>query len=98
MLEDCTTCGGRFIRARAADNAIVWVHPEPVDGAAIVLAGDPASEPTALWGLAPGEGDELYGVPPGAKRYRRHDCTADGFEEGTREHGHVYRTTREGQP
>lgn len=80
MPETCVTCGGPFVLVHQVDGHGIWIDPEPVDGGELVLRGDPLNIPeghfvAAFYGVGP-EGDEFFGIPAGAPRYRRHVCTS----------------------
>ncbi len=73
MRRTCIICQREQILAREIDGNIVLLDPEPSPDGQLVVQGDLNDEPRALWGVDP-EGDEFFGIPAGAPRYRRHDC------------------------
>lgn len=76
MIRACVTCGQDTISAREIDNAIRVVDPTPVPDGGLVLVGDLADKPTALWGVDPAGETMPWGtvIPAGAPRYREHEC------------------------
>ena len=75
MIRKCL-CGADTIVAREIDNAIRVVDAGPtLDLESVVLLGDMRDEPTALWGIDPA-GDDFYGIPADAPRYRKHECAS----------------------
>jgi len=76
-MKTCINCGRPFAVVFNASNPIM-IDPEPVEDGELVLRGDPGSCPdgefvAAFYGVGP-EGDEFWGVPAGAPRYREHVC------------------------
>lgn len=73
----CITCQEPTILAREVDNAIRIVDADPNPGGGLVLLGDVADQPTALWGVEPGE-RLPWGtvVPLDAARYQPHECAS----------------------
>jgi hypothetical protein len=74
--ETCVTCGRPFVKVHQSDNSIM-IDPDPVEDGDLVLIGDPHNIPeghfvAALYGVGP-EGDEFFGIPAGAPRYRKHE-------------------------
>jgi hypothetical protein len=76
MIRTCVTCRQPTIVAREVDNAIRVVDAVPVAGGGLVLVGDLADQPTALWGVDPGGETMPWGtvIPAGAPRYGEHNC------------------------
>lgn len=74
----CVTCGKPFVMVYELGGNGIWIDPDPVEGGELVLRGDPHNIPpghfvAAFWNVGP-EGDEYFGIPAGAPRYRLHDC------------------------
>jgi hypothetical protein len=79
-IEICGTCREPFVMVYELDGNGIWIDPDPVPDGELVLRGDPLNIPdghfvAAFHGVGP-EGDDFFGIPAGAPRYRKHDCTA----------------------
>lgn len=79
MRRTCITCDRPTVVAREIDGAIKIVDPEPVPNGGLVLIGELADEPTAMWGIDPAGETMPWGtvVEAGAPRYRLHECAAE---------------------
>lgn len=72
----CRDCFEPFVVVYTIDGHPFWIYPDPVEDGELVLKGDPLNIPAghfvaALYGVGP-EGDEFFGIPADAPRYRRH--------------------------
>jgi hypothetical protein len=79
MQGTCVTCGLPFVMVHQLDGHGIWIYPWPDPDGELVLRGDPLNIPeghfvAAFYGIGP-EGDEFFGIPAGAPRYRKHECT-----------------------
>lgn len=79
MQGACVTCGLPFVLVHEIDGNPIWIYPWPVAGGELVLRGDPLNIPdgefvAAFHGVGP-DGDAFFGIPAGAPRYRKHDCS-----------------------
>lgn len=74
MFRTCVTCGANTILARTADNHLIVMEAQPFTDGAAVLTGDPAAEPTVLFGIETEKDAEWFGVPFESDRYDRHEC------------------------
>lgn len=75
----CPRCGEMVALVHWSDHQM-WIDVEPVADGELTLRGDHRAIPdghfvAAFFGVGP-EGDEFFGVPAGAPRYRRHECGA----------------------
>lgn len=75
----CVNCGAPFTIVYELDGHAIWIDPDPVPDGQLALRGDPHNIPpgefvAAFHAIDP-EGDEFFGIPAGAPRYRKHNCT-----------------------
>lgn len=74
MFRTCVTCGANTILAHSTDGHGMVMEADPSTDGATVLKGDPADEPTAIFGIETEKDAEWFGVPFESDRYDRHEC------------------------